>query len=184
MMKWFLRRRIAAFEREWHYDTSYLHDLIEADPRAMMLFGKAIALGRYRKDAPPVACFAAGFVGVRSEDCGPSAQLSDDMALSAGMDPAVVRAVVAHDLAAMPDDAALAVRFAEATLRHGIEADELRDEIVRRWGRRGLVSLAFAITASRLYPTLKYALGHGRACTRVTVEGEPCAMPQPAAQAA
>ena len=40
------------------------------------------------------------------------------------------------------------------------------------FGKRGLVSLAFAMTASRLYPTLKYALGHGRACTRVTVGGE------------
>jgi hypothetical protein len=56
-----------------------------------------------------------------------------------------------------------------------VAADELRDEIVQRWGKRALVSLAFAITASRLYPTLKYALGHGRACQRIVVAGEPVA---------
>jgi hypothetical protein len=34
------------------------------------------------------------------------------------------------------------------------------------------VSLAFAITAARVYPTSKYALGHGKACQRVVVAGE------------
>jgi hypothetical protein len=35
------------------------------------------------------------------------------------------------------------------------------------------VSLAFAITAARIYPTVKYALGHGKACMRVVVGGTP-----------
>ena len=54
--------------------------------------------------------------------------------------------------------------------RSGLGED---DEIVKRWGRRGLISLAFAITASRIYPTVKYALGHGKACMRVIVDGTP-----------
>ena len=44
---------------------------------------------------------------------------------------------------------------------------------MKRRGRRALVSLAFAMTAARLYPTVKYALGHGKACTRVVVGGTP-----------
>jgi hypothetical protein len=43
------------------------------------------------------------------------------------------------------------------------------------------VSLAFGLTAARLYPTLKYALGHGRACTRVTVAGTPAPLHRHAA---
>jgi hypothetical protein len=35
------------------------------------------------------------------------------------------------------------------------------------------VSLALAITAARIYPTVKYALGHGKACMRVVVGGTP-----------
>jgi hypothetical protein len=42
---------------------------------------------------------------------------------------------------------------------------------VKRWGQRALVSLAFAITAARIDPTVKYALGHGKACMRVVVGG-------------
>jgi hypothetical protein len=94
------------------------------------------------------------------------------MAVREGVDPVILRAVVARDFVAMPYEVALAARFAETTLRRAPETDELREEVLRQWGKRGLISLAFAITAARLFPTLKYALGHGRACTRLKVGGE------------
>jgi hypothetical protein len=172
MLKWFLRRQIAAFEREWNYDASYIREMINADPRAVMAFGKVQNLSRYRKDISLAAYCAAGLIAVMAEDCGPCTQLGIDMAQRAGVDPAVLRAVVARDYPAMPDEVALAVRFAEATLHHAPEADELRQEVLRRWGQRGLISLGFAMLSARMYPTLKYALGHGRACTRLVIGGE------------
>lgn len=172
MIRWFFRRRIAAFERTWNYDASYIHELIDADPRAFMAFGKVMGLGRYRKDIPPAAFWAAGIVSVMAEDCGPCTQLTIDMAAREGVDPAILRAVVARDFAAMPDEIVLATRFAQKTLAHAPDADDLRDEVVRLWGKRALISLAFAITSARLFPTLKYALGHGHACTRLTIGGE------------
>ncbi len=172
MIRWFLQRWIHKFERTWHYDASYLRDVLDADPRALMAFSKVTGLGKYRKDVPPAAYCAAGIVGTMAEDCGPCTQLVIDMAQREGVDPAILRAVVAHDVNAMPFEVALAFRFAEASLHHAPEADDLREEVVRRWGKRALISLSFAMVASRIYPTLKYALGHGRACTRVTVGGE------------
>jgi hypothetical protein len=172
MIKWFLQRWIGKFERDWNYDAGYLRDVLDADPRALSAFGKIAAISNYRKDVPPAVYCAAGIVGSMSEDCGPCTQLGIDMAQRQGVDPAVLRAIVARDFTAMPYEVALALRFAEASLHHAPEADDLRDEVVRRFGKRGLVSLAFAMTASRLYPTLKYAMGHGRACTRLTVGGE------------
>jgi hypothetical protein len=172
MLKWLMKRWIDKFERTWNYDAGYMRDVLEADPRAVLTVGKVGAIGKYRKDVSPAAYCAAGIVGTMAEDCGPCTQLVIDMAQRDGVDPAILRAVVARDLTALPFQVALAVRFAEATLRHAPEADDLRDEVVRQFGKRGLVSLAFAATASRLYPTLKYALGHGRACTRLTVGNE------------
>jgi hypothetical protein len=172
MIKWFLRRQIAAFERAWNYDASYIHEMIDTDPRAAMAFSKVIGFSQYRQDIPAAPHWAAGIVSVMSEDCGPCTQLTIDMAQRQGVDPAILRAVVARDLTAMPYEVALAVRFAEKTLKHAPEADDLREEVLRLWGRRGLVSLAFVITSARLFPTLKYALGHGRACTRLTIGGE------------
>ena len=172
MLRWFLNRQTTAFERTWNYDAGYLHELIDTDPGAMLAFGKLQAISRYRKDVPPAVYCGAGIVAVMAEDCGPCTQLGIDMAERGGVDPAVLRAIVARDYAAMPDEVALAVRFTEATLRRAPEADDLREEVVRKFGKRGLIALAFAMLAARMYPTLKYALGHGHACTRLTIGGQ------------
>jgi uncharacterized lipoprotein YbaY len=172
MLRWFLQRHIVAFERTWNYDAGYIHEVIDVDPRAMLAFGRLQAISGYRKGVPPAAYFAAGIVAVMAEDCGPCTQLAIDMAQQAGVDPAVLRAIITRDFKAMPGEAVLAVRFTEATLRHAPEADELREEVVRHFGKRGLIALSFAMLAARMYPTLKYALGYGRACTRLAIGGE------------
>ena len=59
---------------------------------------------------------------------------------------------------------------------HDAAADDYRAVIVERWGPRAVVSLAFAITTARIYPTVKYAMGHGKACTRVVIAGSPVAI--------
>jgi len=173
MMKWALRRWLGKFEREWNYDGSYMRDMIDASPRAAWLFSRAAALGQFRRDLPIDAWCAAGITAVRHEDCGPCTQLGVSMAERAGVSPMVLRAVLADNADAMPPDVALVWNFTRATLAHDAAADEYREAIVKRWGRRALVSVAFAITAARIYPTVKYALGHGKACTRVVVGGTP-----------
>jgi hypothetical protein len=105
------------------------------------------------------------------------------MAESAGVDPRVIRAVLTETQLMMPPDVALAWRFTRATLNHDPSADQYRDEIIKRWGPKAVASLAFAILTSRMYPTVKYAMGHGKACTRVVVGGAPLAFDRPAAVA-
>ncbi len=173
MFKWVLRRAIDRFEREWKYDGSYMRDIIDASPRAAWLFSRAAALGRFRCDIPIEPWYAAGITAVRHEDCGPCTQLGVTMAERAGVSPAVLRAVLTDNLDAMPPDVALVWKFTRATLAHDASADEYREAIVKRWGRRALISLAFAIAAARIYPTVKYALGNGKACVRVVVGGTP-----------
>jgi alkylhydroperoxidase family enzyme len=173
MIKWALRKAIDKFERQWKYDAACMRQIIDASPRAAWLFSRAAALGGFRRDIPVEVCCAAGITAVRHEDCGPCTQLGLAMAERAGVSPAVLRAVLADNPAAMPPDVALAWKFTRATLAHDAAADEYREAIVKRWGERALISLAFAITAARIYPTVKYALGHGKACRRVVVGGAP-----------
>jgi len=172
MIKRTLHRAINRFERDWAYDARYMHDMIDASPRAAWLFSRVTALGRFRRDIPIAPWCTAGITAVRREDCGPCTQLAVTMAERAGVSADILRAVLADDPDAMPPDVALVWNFTNATLAHE-DADSFRDEIVKRWGRRALVSLAFAITAARIYPTVKYALGHGKACMRVVVAGTP-----------
>lgn len=169
MLKWLFHRKLRAFERTHAYDASYLHDLLDTDVGAFMRFGFATGLGGYRKDVPVEAHVAAGLTSSMHADCGPCTQLGVGFALQAGVASSTVAAIIAGEVAALPPDAALAVRFARAVIAHDPEADTLRAEITRRWGPRAVLSLTYAIMVAQLYPTLKYALGHGKACTRVVV---------------
>ena len=177
MVRWLLLRAVSSFERQWNYDASYLREMIEASPRAAWRFLQATRLGNYRRDVPIEALVAAGITAVRSEDCGPCTQLGTAMAERQGVRPEILRAILKDDVAAMPDDVALAWRFTKAILAHDASsADDYRAVILERWGPRAVVSLAFAITTARIYPTVKYAMGHGKACTRVVVGGAPVAI--------
>ena len=169
MLTWLIKNRLAAFERRHGYDVSYARDLLDADPKAFWAFAKVQKMSSYRRDVPRDVYYAAKITSAMAEDCGPCTQLVVGMALGEGCTATVIGNVVAGDEVALPEDVRLGVQFTRAVLAHAGEADELRAEIERRWGKRAVVSLALAITSARLYPTLKYALGHGRACTKVTV---------------
>jgi len=173
MLNWLLRRRIAAFERDYDYPMGYARELLRISPRALALFGSVTRLAQFHRDVPAEALYAAKLVAAKAEDCGPCTQLAVTMAERAGVAAAEIRAVLAGDVRVMSEATALGFRFAEAVLAHDPAADALRAEIVRRWGELALVSLAFAVSVTRLFPTVKYALGHGVACSRVTVAGSP-----------
>jgi len=170
MLSWLIHRRITAFERSFNYDMSYARRILAASRRAFFLFGRLRAFARYYEGVPVEVVCAAGLTATLTEDCGACAQLGVTMAEREGVGPEILRAIIARNIEALPTDVALGLGFAEAVLRRD-PAHELRDQIVARWGDQGLVSLAFAITSGRTFPTLKYALGYGGACTRVAVAG-------------
>lgn len=180
MFKSLLVTQIAKFERRYDYDMSYARELLAIDAGAFLKFGRVMALSRYARDIPADALFAAKILGTMGEDCGPCTQLVVQMAEEQGVAADTLRAVLARQPERLPADAQLAYRYAEAVLAHAPEAEVLRETVVQRWGRRALVSLAFALVSARLYPTLKYALGYGKTCVRVQVAGQPQAVPRSA----
>jgi len=171
MLGWIIRRRLAAFERAFDYDATYMRQMLETSRSGFMRFGSIMKMTRHREDLPLEAWYAAKIAATLAEDCGPCTQLVVKMAEQDGVAPAVLRAIVAGDAQAAGDDAGLALRFARAALAHEAAADTLRAEIIGRWGQRALVTLALAIAASRVFPTVKYVLGHGQSCSRVRVAG-------------
>jgi hypothetical protein len=45
------------------------------------------------------------------------------------------------------------------------------DRFERTWGYDASYMRALQLTTARMYPTLKYALGYGKACSKVVVAG-------------
>lgn len=171
MLRWIIRRRLAAFERSFDYDTSYMRKMFNVSWRAFMRFSPVTKMANHREDVPLDAWYAAKIVATMAEDCGPCTQLMVTMAEREGIHHAVLRAIVDGNESAMGSDVALTVRFTRAVLAHDLEADPLREQIGSRWGERAVMSLALVIAGARVFPAVRYALGHGQACTRVRVGG-------------
>ncbi len=175
---------LTRMEKAWAYDASYMREILATSPWTFLKFA-ILTAAVPRRDAPAEALAAASLVGTLTEDCGPCTQIGVDMAAKGGVKPETLRAILAGDEAAMGETAALAYRFAKASLERRLEeADALREEVVRRWGQKGLVALALALTTARMYPTVKYALGHGRSCSRVLVAGDAAPFYPPLGRAA
>ena len=172
MLKWLIRKRLAAFQNKFGYDVDYARDILDADLGAFLSFARLGGLAAHRRDVPRDVYYAVKLTGTVIEDYGPCTQLVVAMALGEGVEPRTIASVLEGTDALLDERVRLGVRFARASLARDVAADDLRDEIVKRWGQRALISLAFALAAARLYPTIKYALGHGKACQRVVVAGE------------
>lgn len=170
-MKWLIRKRLAAFEKQFGYDASYMRHVLDTDFTAFMRFARASAMAGYRRDVPIDLYYAVKIVGALTADCGPCTQLVVTMALRDGVPGATIARIVRGDEQDMTEPTRLGARFARAVLARDPAADELREEIVRLHGQRGLISLGLALVGSQLFPTFKYAIGYGHACQRVDIEG-------------
>ncbi len=169
MLKWFMKRKLTAFGDAFDYDTTYMQELVEVDPAAGFAVSRLSAAASYRADAPVAAWFAGKLVAGMSEDCGPCVQLGVRMAERAVVSAADLRAIVAGDVGRMSAEASLGYRFAKAVLARSAELDGLREEIVARWGGKALAAISIGIVATRTFPALKYALGHGQSCQAVQI---------------
>ena len=172
MLTWFLRRKLAAFEKDFGYDASYMRHVLDTDLGAFLKFARATEMSRFRKDVPPDVYLAVSLTGVIGADCGPCAQLGITMALRQGVPAATIAAVVRGDEAQMSEPVRVGFRYARAVLaRDAIACDETREALEARYGKRAIVTLGLALCASQLYPTFKWALGYGHACQKLVVEG-------------
>jgi len=172
MLSRIMRSRMDAFEREWDYDMSYARQLLDASPAIATAFAAATKLGEQRVDLPLDAWHAAKLATILHDDCGACAQLTVQMAERDGIDPALLRAIIRQDFDALPEGVRIVVRFCLASLERTAQADELREQLVAYYSPRALASVAVVMAASRLYPTVKYALGHGAACALLDVGGK------------
>jgi hypothetical protein len=172
MFKRFLHDRLAKLERSFGYDASYLHEVLDASAPAFFKFALFQTMSSHRDRVPRDGWYAARIAAALCEDCGPCTQLVVDMALREDMPPEAIAALLRGDLEAAGPDAELGFRYGVAVANNTPDAPALSETAERRYGKRGLVSLAFAVASSRVYPTIKRGLGHGVACSKIVVSDQ------------
>jgi hypothetical protein len=163
MLKKLLSRRIDSFERQWGHDSGHLREILAASTPAFLKIGLAQPMMHHREDVPLEAYAAACITATLAADCGPCFELTMKMARAAGLPGALVDSIGLGDEAGMTEDARLGYAFARAVVARDVEgAGRLRGAILRKWGRRALVSLSIAVAGASFYPSLKYGMGRGR----------------------
>jgi hypothetical protein len=172
MLQWLMKRKRRAFSKSFGYDASYGAELIDLDIESGFALARLSKVAAYRADAPAAAWYAARIGAAMREDCGPCVQLAVTMAQRGGVSQSDLRAVIAGEPARMSAEASLGHRFAKALLTRSQELDDLREEVARRWGRGALAAISISIVATRKFPALKYALGHGQSCQSVEIGGD------------
>ena len=172
MLDWLLHRQIADFERHYAYDMGYAHRMLRASRGAFLRFSLFARLAQYRAGVPAAAYFAVRIIATLHEDCGPCTQLNLAMATEAGVDAPILAAIVSGDDAALDADTLLACQHARAVLNQDPSAHDWHERVQARFGERGLMTLALAIAWTRVYPTLKRALGSAHACQRLQIGGK------------
>lgn len=170
MIRFLFNRMLQGMRDRYHYDTRYQQALLDTDLKAYLKFMGFQTMAAHGGNLPDGPLYAARLRTLLREDCGPCTQLVVDLAREAGLAPALIQAIIDQDCASLPEEIALVVRFTEQVLDHDPEADTLRGQVLERWGQPGLIALGLTISGYRVYPTLKYSLGYGKACQRLQVE--------------
>lgn len=169
MIRYAFNKMLLTMKNRYNYDVRYQQDILQADLGAFLKFMGFQTMATHSGGLPVGPLYAARIRAIIWDDCGPCTQLVVDMALEEKIDASIVRAIIDKDLQSLPEDIAWVVRFTDCVLAHSPEADDLREKIVSLWGDQGLISIGYAISAYRVYPALKYALGYGKACSRIQV---------------
>ena len=162
-------KMLLTMQKRYDYDVGYMQDILKTDLGAFLKYMGFQTMSSHTGDLPAGPLFAAKIRAIIWGDCGPCTQLVVDMALEAKVSPSIVYAIIDRDLNKLPEDIALVVQFTDLVLAHNPEADDLREKILSLFGKKGLITIAYSISSSRVYPALKYTLGYGKTCSRIEV---------------
>jgi hypothetical protein len=172
MLKLLFHKAIQGYEKQFGYDATYLHEVLDASIVAFIKFMLFQTMANHRDGVSTEAWYAAKLAGALSEDCGPCSQLVVDMALKDGVPQQVIAALLRGDMDKAGEDASLGFRYGQAVANRDPSIAALVESVKKRFNERGLVALDFVASSARVYPCLKRGMGHGMACVRLTVGPE------------
>ena len=170
MLGFLVRRKIRSAEKKLGEPLDYLREMFDRAPGAFWEFAKVAKAAGYRDKLPAAPFHVARLVAVRIQDCGPCVQTVVNLAKADGVDPAVLKTVLAGDFDALPESLKDVARFSEAVTCGNGDEETYRDRLRSVFGDEAMVELALAITLCQTFPILKRGLGHAKSCSLVKVE--------------
>lgn len=160
------RQALQGFGQHYDYDVTYLEELLDSSPGAFLAFEAAMPMGQYRSAVPLDLLFIAKIAAMRRQDCGPCTELGMKIAREAHVPEPVIRGALHGGQGLSPEQLDV-YHYARGVAANDELDPALLPRLQERWGREIVAELALAIVATRLYPTLKRALGHAMSCSLI-----------------
>ncbi len=172
MLKRLMNYLIDDGEKKTGENADWLRDIARVSAKSFFVFGLFTPMSTHRQALPLRLHHLARLAAIAEADCGPCFQTVVNYAVNDGIDQALIKAAIERDVSKMDEMEATVFRFAGAIARKKADDGQAREAIIRAWGEQGLIDLAFAVAAVRVFPTVKRALGYGEACQLVDLEGQ------------
>lgn len=157
------RDNLLHFGRHFDYDVGYLLELASASPEAFRAFEAAMPMTRVQKAATVEDVQIAKIAAMRAQDCGPCTALSLKIAREAGVSESVIQGALRGGKGLTGEQRDLHDYARAVALDEEMDTG-LLPRLKARLGEAALAEIAVNIVGTRIYPTLKRALGHARSC--------------------
>ena len=164
MLRSFINWRLTVAERKMGTSVDYLRHILRVSLRAFRAFTRIIPLAEYHRALPAEPLHVARLTALVYEDCGGCLQGEVNLAKQAGISVAVVQAVLGGDAFELPEELADVYHFCLAVLETR-DDEALRERLRQHYGEEGLVEIALALGACRVFPTIRRALGYAKSCS-------------------
>ena len=169
MLTRFIESRISAQERWLGEKLDYLKYMVRTSRPAFFKFIKIMPMANYRRVLTVEAYHVAAILASMAEGCGNCVQIEINMARAAGVDEAILQAIVTGSPQSLDDKLRDVYEFTRAVLRDNAQQEPLRLRVVEHFGDRGLVELGMKIATSRLFPMMTRTLGFSSSCSEIDI---------------
>lgn len=154
---------IDQFEEHYKYDCDYMREMLKTSPDGFKAFEGFLPMGRYKKATPIDVIFVAKLAAMKSEDCGACTQLNIRMAIEAGVPKDILKCVM-NNGEGLSEELKDVYNFSVAVATNSVMPDGLYEKMESRYSREVIVELGLAIASTKVYPTIKRALGYAKSC--------------------
>ena len=168
LMAALVETKIKKMETHFGVPLDYTRYMARHSMGALRALGKTEDCVNYRHALPKEPFHIARLVTDMVEDCGTCVQLVVNVALKDGMSPQLLQSALDGELGNLPLELVDVYHFVNR-IASGEDDPDLRERLIARYGEEGFVELALAMSAPKIYSTLKRALGYSISCSRVQV---------------
>lgn len=163
MLKKLIHYILSKNEKRLGLKFDYAHKVADEDIGLFLRYTKIFSFLDPNKHVPKKAYHAARICGAITADCGTCVEAEINLAKNAGLDAELISNILTQKHSELPVEISDVVKLSIAVTNFHDDQDA-REKIVRKFGEKGLIELAYAMNGAALLPGIKRAMGYATSC--------------------